>query len=111
MDEAAKLGKDTEWWIKSDGCDVVRGLTESVISKWSGDVDLGNGALQKQYDTYLKRIDVVKGLTRQLTDPNEKRATLVDIQSMQDSLKDDVTFLSSGELNNFISVVKVIAVE
>ena len=56
---------NVEWWIKSDGCDVVSGLTESVNHQWSGDVDLGDGCVQKQHTDYLKRIEHVNGLSHQ----------------------------------------------
>ena len=49
LDEAVKVLPNEEWWIKSDGCDVIPGLTESVRLEWSGDVDLGDGSLQKQH--------------------------------------------------------------
>lgn len=45
LDDAAETLPDESWWIKSDGCDVVAGLTESMRGEWSGDVDLGDGSL------------------------------------------------------------------
>ena len=33
LDEAVKVLPDADWWIKSDGCDVVAGLIESVTSQ------------------------------------------------------------------------------
>ena len=32
-----------KWWIKADGCDLVKGLFESTKGEWSGDVDLNSG--------------------------------------------------------------------
>jgi len=40
LDEAAKLNHDTWWWLKVDGCDLIKGLKESTKLMWSGDVDL-----------------------------------------------------------------------
>ena len=30
--------------------------------QWSGDVDLNDGSLQKQYETYLTRLGTAKGI-------------------------------------------------
>jgi len=52
------------WWLKADGC--VIGLKESVKLQWSGDVDLNDGVLQEQCDTYKKHLTMAKkvGLNR-----------------------------------------------
>ena len=39
---------------------MLKGLKESVKLKWSGDVDLNDGQLQKQYEEYLNRLESVK---------------------------------------------------
>ena len=44
-------------------CDLVKGLKESVKLQWSGDVDLNDGCLHKQYDEYKKRLESRKGCT------------------------------------------------
>ena len=48
------------WWLKADGCDLVKGLKESVKLQWSGDVDLNDGQLQKQYEEYVSRLKIRK---------------------------------------------------
>ena len=48
----ARSNPNAWWWLKADGCDLVKGLKESVKLQWSGDVDLNDGCLQKQYDEY-----------------------------------------------------------
>jgi len=58
--EAAKFHHTTWWWLKADGCDLVKGLKESVKLKWSGDVDLNDGELQEQYNKYIGRLESVK---------------------------------------------------
>lgn len=60
---------DACWWIKSDGCDVVAGLTESMKSEWGGDTDLGDGELQQQYEN---RLQLVKGIIRNLSDLHQR---------------------------------------
>ncbi|XP_065893229.1 uncharacterized protein [Dysidea avara] len=67
LDEAAKSTHDTWWWLKADGCDITKGLKESTKMLWSGDVDLADGSLQKQYEEYRKRLKTVEmvALSRQ----------------------------------------------
>ena len=54
LDDAAISHPNSWWWLKADGCDINKGLKESVQQKWSGDVDLNDGHLQKQYEAYQK---------------------------------------------------------
>ena len=54
---------DSRWWMKSDGCDVVSGLMESMRNEWNGDVDLGDGAVQKQHATYCERLQDIEDLS------------------------------------------------
>ena len=49
LDQAASVHPDSSWWIKADGVDVLPGLGESMRMEWSGDVDLNDGALQRQH--------------------------------------------------------------
>lgn len=60
-----------EWWIKSDGCDIVAGLTESVKLEWGGDIDHGDGKLLQQHEKYLCRVQLVKGIVRNLSDVHQ----------------------------------------
>ena len=46
LKHAKKSSPDGRWWIKADGCDVRKGLRESIRGTWSGDEDLGDGSLQ-----------------------------------------------------------------
>ena len=62
LDEAAQTHPDSWWWLKTDGCDIVKGLKESTNLQRSGDVDLKDGSLQEQYETYRKRLEFVKKL-------------------------------------------------
>ena len=49
---AADSDRNTSWWIKGDGVDVVSGLGESIRGQWSGDVDLNDGSLNSLYCKY-----------------------------------------------------------
>lgn len=57
-----KANPGGRWVIKADGCDIHKGLRESVKHKWSGDVDLIDGKLQRLYSSYLERRKFVKSL-------------------------------------------------
>ena len=58
LDEAAKVNsnQDSWWWLKADGCDVLKGLKASTKMEWSGDVDLADGSLQMQHEKYRQRL-------------------------------------------------------
>ena len=78
------------WWLKADGCDLVKGLKESVKLQWSGDVDLNDGQLQKQYEEYVSRLESVKkaGLVPECAS-NELTHILEDITK-------DLQYVQSG---------------
>ena len=59
--------------------------------KWSGDVDLNDGCLQRDYDAYQQRIERIKkiGLSDQSNVCDQLRTLL-------DSLSRDLEFLNSG---------------
>ncbi len=50
LDKIAEENLGGRFWIKADGCNVSKGLRKSLSHVWSGDSDLGDGALQKQYE-------------------------------------------------------------
>lgn len=52
LDAAASAHPNSWFWVKADGVDVVAGLGESLRLQWSGDVDLNDGELSKQYQLY-----------------------------------------------------------
>ena len=66
LDQAVKTLPTSWWWIKSDGVDVTAGLMESSRQEWYGDVDLGDGELQKQYEAYMGRLKLVDGISREI---------------------------------------------
>lgn len=47
---------DTWWWIKGDGCDVIKGIWESTKGEWSGDVDLNDNQLENIYSMFQKQL-------------------------------------------------------
>ncbi len=89
---------DDEWWIKSDGVDVVSGLTESMRLEWGGDVDLGDGKLLSQHEKYLSRVHMVKGMVRNLNDSDQRSLSISDIVNIKASLDNDLVFIPKGSL-------------
>ena len=90
LDEAARTNPDAWWWLKADGCDITKGLKESVELQWSGDVDLNDGALQEQYEVYKKRLTTAEkaGLNRS--------EAVEDLENILQDLVKDLDFVHSG---------------
>ena len=84
-----------DWWIKSDGCDVVPGLTESMRLDWGDDIDLGDGK-QKQHEKYLCHVQCVKGIVHDLGNLHQRTLVISDLRNIHESLKDDLTFIPTG---------------
>ena len=88
----AHSNPDAWWWLKADGCNITKGLKESVKLQWSGDVDLNDGSLQEQYDKYKKRLEMMDkaGL--------KKDTMLDDLENFSQDLIKDFDFIHSGTL-------------
>lgn len=98
LDEAAQAHPDTWWWLKGDGCDINEGLKESTKLQWSGDVDLNDGCLQEQYESYRKRLAFAEqvGLT------NEHNETVQQVGVVSDEIAEDLKFIHSGKCSYMI---------
>ena len=89
----------TRWWIKSDGADVTTGLMESSRQEWYGDVDLGDGELQKQYEAYMGRLKLVDGICREIhQDRHQRLQTCSDLRVILAQLKEDREFIDKGSI-------------
>ena len=64
--------------------------------EWGGDIDLGDGELQKQHEKYLCRVQLVKGILRNVSDVHQRSLTISDLHKIQKSLEDDLLFLPTG---------------
>ena len=95
LDEVAQSSPDAWWWLKTDGCDITKGLKESVKLEWSSDVDLNDGYLQEQYNRYKKRLELAEkaGL--------EKDKAGNDLNELLQDLVKDLDFIHSGKLFKF----------
>ena len=99
MLKAAKLRNPRgRWWIKADACDIKSGIRESMDHKWSGDVDMGDGKVEKQHKTYIERLEFISRMTRKdLPDEMEKLKAelddlLIGIKSIFSCTHIDITF-------------------
>ncbi len=89
------MSTQTLWWIKGDGCDLVSGLKESVSHEWSGDVDLNDGQLQKQYEQYRQHLHFIQGIG--LGSRQSRFAILVDLKTVEGSVTADLELLVPGK--------------
>jgi len=96
LEQAHAAHPDAHWWIKGDGCDIVSGLKESVTHQWSGDVDFNDGQVQKAHEKYSQHLQFIQGLG--LGARRSRSAILVDLKSVEESLKTDLDLLVSGKL-------------
>ena len=83
MLKAAKLRSPKgRWWIKADACDIKSGIRESMEHKWSGDVDMGDGQVEKQHKAYIERLEYITEITQKdLPDEMERlTAELHDLE-------------------------------
>ena len=90
LDEAAKSNPGAWWWLKANGCDINKGLKETTRLQWSGDVDLGDRALQKQFQSYKLHLQMVKKLSARMESAAE------DLRAVLSSVNEDVEFIQAG---------------
>ena len=77
LDEAARTHPHAWWWVKADGCDILKGLGESVNLDWSGDVDMNDGKLQ-EYSRYKERLAFIEALGKR----NKSDITVRDLNTV-----------------------------
>ena len=75
-----------------DGCDLVEGLGESVGQVWTGDVDLADGVLQKQHESYLNRLKFISNF-------GLENSTDGDIILCESQFADDFLFITTSKSN------------
>ena len=94
LDKAKEAHPTASWWIKADGANIVEGLGESTHQKWTGDVDLCDGELQKSYKEYIDRLSFVSGIG--LDKRNCKNKIEEDLHSAIIAIKKDLDFVTAG---------------
>lgn len=101
LDEAVKHQPDTWWWLKADGCDLVKGLAESMKGIWSGDINLNDGELEQQYKHYQDRLSMIMSIKLS----SNRKELLGQLTSVLGQLKEDVLYLLAGnQIYNIILV-------
>lgn len=93
LDALKSANPDGRFWIKLDATDVKVAMMESGRRVWNGDVDLGNGELQKmrqQYDDRFKLLDGLKVQGVGVANMREKIPNIID------ELEADIEFLDEG---------------
>ena len=73
--------------------DVVAGLGESLRLQWTGDVDLNDGELSKQYQLYRSRLAFVGSLISTSTH------LLDDLEKLHRELATDLAYIVKSKLN------------
>ena len=94
LDEAASVHPNLWWWIKPDGCDLVKGLTESVNGEWSGNVNLYPEALEKLFTEYKERVKFLDGL--ELKDRVNSVTVQGELATVKEQIINDIKFIGSG---------------
>jgi hypothetical protein len=94
LDEAASVHPNSWWWIKADGCDLMKGLTESVSGEWSGDINLHPDALEKLFKEYKERLRFLNGLG--LQDRASSVVSQSDITTVKEQIVSDIKFITTG---------------
>ena len=97
MNEAAKFHANTWWWLKADACDLVSGLLESMRGVWSGDIDLNDGGLDKQYENYKGRLSCIQSL--KIRDASDRDGLHTQLNTIAQQVKDDLQFLHTSKCN------------
>lgn len=93
LDAAASAHPNSWFWVKADGVDVVAGLGESLRLQWSGDVDLNDGELLKQYQLYRSRLAFVGALTSTST------RLLDNLEKLHGELATDLVYIVKSKSN------------
>jgi hypothetical protein len=94
---AHEQNKKGRWWIKADATDLNQGLRESVNNKWSGDVDLGDGTLDKLRKKYLEQLSFIKILG--LKERHDNKLICQDFCQLKTQLHEEMLFLNDGLKN------------
>lgn len=92
LEKAKEANPQGRWWIKADGCDIRKGLRESMRGTWNVDEDLGDGSLQVLFNEYKARCSFVKkciGTSARL------EWIFKDINKVANDLHNDLEFLLS----------------
>ena len=92
LDEARRLLPNGKWWIKADGCDVVKSLEASLRYEWKGDVDLGDGECQRLHHEYLDRLQSLTSLNSNVFATEGRQHVVSCLHSIKSHVVKDLDF-------------------
>jgi hypothetical protein len=98
LHQLKRSSPDGIWWIKEDGCDLKECLQESKRKEWHGDIDIGDRTLKELKMEYMTRVRCAEKLT----------TSLATVDSIQEGLKTDCTFLKTCLSKSSIKYKKAI---
>lgn len=86
------------WWIKGDGCDILKGLRESIEKDWSGDIDMNDGLVKHHHRKYLSRLAKAATLQCQIPPP---KTLYGKVTTHKADFEKDLSILESGNFLQF----------
>ncbi|XP_035665314.1 uncharacterized protein LOC118408603 [Branchiostoma floridae] len=92
LEAMAKTKPGARVWFKADACDLKVAIQTSMKGKWSGDVDFGDGSVQKMYGECQRRLALVKE-AGQLSDRDRLETCL---RTLLVDMAEDVSLLARG---------------
>ncbi|XP_078605180.1 uncharacterized protein LOC144878460 [Branchiostoma floridae x Branchiostoma japonicum] len=92
LEAIAKTKPGARVWFKADACDLKVAIQTSMKGKWSGDVDFGDGSVQKMYGECQRRLALVKE-AGQLSDRDRLETCL---RTLLVDMAEDVSLLARG---------------
>lgn len=104
LKKAKEANPQGRWWIKADGCDIRKGLRESVRGTWAGDEDLGDGSLQILFNEYKARCSFVRSIGTSV----RLNWTFKNIDKVQSDLQHDLDFLKTGSKTANLAYTKAV---
>ena len=93
LKKLVSVNPTARWWIKGDGTDVVKGLWQSVVGEWSGDVDLNDGKLQHQYAEFQATLTWIDKIGLDTSDISLIRK---DLEKALATISSDIDFISTS---------------
>lgn len=95
------LNPSARWWIKGDGTDVIKGLWQSSTGEWSGDADLNDGEVNRQFTKFCQRNERINAVGMQ----ESVEAIKTELMAVTDTVLEDLQFISSGIMNSIYACV------
>lgn len=106
MDDAAHVHPQVWRWIKADGADLVSGLGTSMKGEWSGDQDLADGSLQKEYEHHQQWLKLICSFGEVKSISSFE--IVEKLRLAKQHIMDDIDFICSNSYNNCTIIILLI---